>query len=88
VHGIKPSAIYLRGVLGCLHPRVAPIFVASMECAGGTVATGNNPSGSLSAQGNYLTVSFILQFTIKHFTLMGELELQCLDMLRRRHVHT
>lgn len=60
VHGIEPSAIYLEGVLGSLHPRVAPVPVATMERAGGTNAAGNSPSGSLPAPGNYLTVSFIL----------------------------
>lgn len=60
MHGIEPSAIHLRGILGRLYPRVAPVSVASVECAGGTGAEGNSPSGTLPTQGHCPTVSFIL----------------------------
>jgi hypothetical protein len=60
VYGIEPSAIYLGGVLGRLHPGAAPVPVATLECAGETDAAGNSPPGSLPTQGNYLAVSFTL----------------------------
>ena len=52
MHGIKPSAMYPEGILGCVHPRVAPVIVATLECAGRTNAARNDSSGPLPTQGN------------------------------------
>jgi len=52
VHGIEPSAIYPEGILGCVYPRVAPVVMATLECAGRTNAARHDPSGPLPTQGN------------------------------------